>query len=470
MTSMGKDVSGTSVLEGLLELPGGSELLAAAREHGGEVELVGGAVRDILLGRSPRELDVVVEGDVRVFAEKLASRVSGGRSAANGAPPARAGGTSEMEAPASGAEVGGNGDHRDFGGSVEVSYHERFQTALVRWEEGEIDIAMRRSETYKTPGALPEVTAGSAQEDLERRDFTVNAVAVALVGEQAGQLRTVAGALDDLAAHRLRVLHDKSFLEDPTRILRLARYAARLGFEIEPHTSELLAAALAGGALETLSGQRLGAELRLALAEPEPLEPLAELERLGVLRAWQPGVSFDETLARQALEILPEDGSPRLTLVGALLIELSHQLDYEDTEPLMLGFLNDLALPAGEGRDAFRTAITAVCIADYAGGVGTLSELLELMLGARVESFALAAAVCEQKEGPNSYGKAIVEDWLERQRHIELQLTGEDLLAAGVPEGPEVGARLEESYRLLLEDRIEPGRESELRAALEARI
>ena len=302
------------------ELPGGDELLAAAREHDGEVELVGGAVRDILLGGLPRELDVVVEGDVRAFAEELAGRVGGVASVANAMPPARAGGIGEMEAPVDGDEVGDDGDRRDIGGPVELTYHERFHTAVMRWPEGEIDIAMRRSETYAAPGALPEVAPGSAQQDLERRDFTINAIAVALAGEQAGRLRSVEGALEDLAARRLRVLHDASFSDDPTRILRLVRYAARLGFEIEPHTADLLASAIAGGALRTLSGQRLGAELRLALAEPEPLGPLAELERLGVLRAWQPGVSFDEALARAALQILPEDGSVRLLLAASLLL------------------------------------------------------------------------------------------------------------------------------------------------------
>jgi tRNA nucleotidyltransferase (CCA-adding enzyme) len=474
MTSIGEDVSGTKILERLRELPGGDELLAAAREHDGEVELVGGAVRDILLGGVPRELDVVVEGDVRAFADELASRMVGVRSVANGPPPARAGGIGEMEAPVDGDGgedgVGDLGGRGDVGGQVELTYHERFHTAVMRWSEGEIDIAMRRSETYTAPGALPEVAAGSAQQDLERRDFTINAVAVALAGEQAGQLRSVEGALEDLTARRLRVLHDASFSDDPTRILRLVRYAARLGFEIEPHTSDLLAAAIAGGAVQTLSGQRLGAELRLALAESEPLGPLAELERLGVLRAWQPGVSFDEALARAALQVLPKDGSVRLLLAASLLLGLCHELDREETEPAMRGFLHDLELPAGEGDRAFGMAVSAVFVSDHVDGVEMLSEVLELMLGTPVESLALAAARCQLRDGPSSYGVQVIDEWLTRRRHIALEVTGDDLLAVGVPEGPEVGARLEESYRLLLEERIEPGRESELRAALEARI
>ncbi len=471
MTSIGEDVSGTKVLERLRELPGGNELLAAAREHDGEIELVGGAVRDILLGGLPHELDVVVEGDVRAFAEDLASRVGGVGSAANAMPPTRAGGIGQkMEALVDGKEAGADGERREIGGPVELTYHERFHTAVMRWPEGEIDIAMRRNETYVAPGALPEVAPGSAQQDLERRDFTINAIAVALAGEQAGRLRSVEGALDDLTARRLRVLHDASFSDDPTRIMRLVRYAARLGFEIEPHTSELLTAAIDAGAMRTVSGQRLGAELRLALSEPEPLGPLAELERLGVLRAWQPGVSFDGDLARAALQALPEDGSVRLLLATSLLLDLCHELGREETEPAMRGFLYDLELPAGEGDRVFGMAVSAVFTSDHVDGVEMLSDVLEMMLGTPVESLALAAATCELRDGPGSYGVQLIDEWLNRRRHVALELTGDDLLAAGIPEGPEVGARLEESHRLLLEERIEPGRESELRAALEARI
>jgi tRNA nucleotidyltransferase (CCA-adding enzyme) len=430
---------GVAILERLRLLPGGSELLELAREHAGDVELVGGAVRDILLGRTPRELDVTVASDALAFAEALARRLEG-----------LAGADSEK------------------GG--EVTYHERFGTALVRWSAGEIDIATRRTETYAAPGALPDVAAGTPEQDLARRDFTVNAIAVALAGVQAGEVRAVAGALEDLRAGRLRVLHDASFLDDPTRILRLVRYATRLGFEIEPHTTSLVAAALECGALRTVTPSRLGTELRLAFAEPDPVAPLAELDRLGVFTAWEPGVGFDEHMARTALEILPEDGSRRLLLAGSLVLDLCDRLDQEDTEPAMRGFLHDLELPAREGDRAFGVAVSASCAIDHIDDADTTEDLLELVLNAPVESLAIAAAVRDLEDGPRSYGRRLIDEWLSQRRHISLQVTGDDLVAAGVPEGPEVGVRLEESYKLLLEERIEPGRETELRAALEARV
>jgi tRNA nucleotidyltransferase (CCA-adding enzyme) len=430
---------GAAVLERLRALPGGAELLAAAAEHGGVVELVGGAVRDILLGLSPRELDVAVDGDVRAFADALAGRLR--------------------------ARAGENVEER-----CEPAYHERFDTALVCWDSVEIDVAMRRTETYRSPGALPDVAPGTPEQDLARRDFTINAIAIALHGDRCGHLRALAGALEDLAARRLRVLHDASFLDDPTRLLRLVRYQARLGFEVDPHTAALAAAAIAAGALKTVSGERLGAELRLAFAEEDPVGPLAELDRMGVFEAWEPGVSFDEHVVRTALEILPEDGCRSVLLAASLLLELTHKLDDEDTEPAMRGFLYDLQLPSGGARRAFGVAVSAAFAINHVNDAETTAELLELTLDTPVESLALAGAVCDMEDGPGSYGRRIVEDWLRERRHIELQVTGDDLIAAGVPEGPEVGVRLEESYKLLVAERIEPGRETELRAALEASI
>ncbi len=425
---------GAAVLQRLRELPGGRELLDLAAQHGGSVELVGGAVRDILLGRAPRELDVVVEADPLAFAQALSPRLA-------------------------------SDEH-----GCEVIHHERFHTALVRWSEGEIDIAMRRHESYSEPGALPDVAQGTQEQDLARRDFTVNAIAVTLAGERAGRLVAAAGALEDLSARRLRVLHDASFIDDPTRILRLVRYAVRLGFDVEPHTASLAASALEAGALATVSGPRLGAELRLAFAEADPVAALAELDRLGVFTAWEPGVSFDEHVVRTALEILPEDGSPQLLLAGSLVLELCDRLDEEDTEPAMRGFLYDLELPARQGDRGFGVAVSASFAIDHIDDVDTTEDLLELADGTPVESLALAAAVRDLEDGPRSYGRRLIDEWLTQRRHISLQVTGDDLIAAGVPEGPEVGVRLEESYKLLLEERIEPGRETELRAALEVRI
>src|SRR5918997_1885181 len=171
----------------------------AALDGEDAVYIVGGAVRDLLLGIDPHELDFVVEG---------------------------------------------------------VIVHERFGTATVEAPLATFDLAGARRERYERPGALPEVELGaSLREDLERRDFTVNAIALHLVD---GELVWLPGSEQDLRARRLRVLHDASFRDDPTRLLRLARYGARLGFEPEERTDWLAAEAVDAGAAETITGTLLG--------------------------------------------------------------------------------------------------------------------------------------------------------------------------------------------------------------------
>ena len=423
---------GAEMLDYIRELPGGKELFEASERHGSCVELVGGAVRDILIGGTPRELDVIVRDRVEDLARELAEKLQG-----------------------------------------ELTLHERFGTAVVSSEIVNVDLATIRAESYSSPGALPDVAPGTPEQDLRRRDFTVNAIALGLTGECAGQIRSVDGAIEDLGARRLAVLHDNSFRDDPTRILRLARYAVRLapfGFRVDEYTAALAEDALRAGALHTVSGERLGAELRLAMREPDPVATLAEIDRMGILTAWEPGLSFDPAATRIALQLLPQDGSVGVTLAGALLLELCEYLDNENTEPAMRGFLQDLALSSGVGEKAFGVAVTASVAIMRLARSDTTSDLLELTIGAPVEALALAGGVCEIDEGPDSYGKRLAEEWIDDRRHVTLEVTGDDLIAAGVPEGPEVGVRLEESYKLLLEERIAPGRESELRAALEARI
>jgi tRNA nucleotidyltransferase (CCA-adding enzyme) len=411
---------GELVLERLGGLPGGKELLSVAARHP-DIELVGGAVRDLLLGLQPRELDAIAGTDVGGVADELAALLGG-----------------------------------------QATRHERFGTAVVRSEGVDVDLARIRSERYPAPGALPEVADGTPAEDLARRDFTVNALAVPLAGERRGQLRSVAGALEDLAARRLRVLHEQSFVDDPTRILRLARYAARLRFAIEPRTEALASAALAAGALRTVSAQRLGAELRLALGEADPPAALGELERLGVLAAWMPGLGFQELAVRAALEILPADGSRRILLAASLSLGL------QDAAKRM--FLAALELPAGEAERGYLAALQTVLALERIDRAETTDGLLELVGGAPVESLALAAGIRERDAGPGTAARRTVERWFAHQRHVKLHITGEDLLAAGVPQGAELGLRLRRAYRMLLDGRIPAEREAELRAALETSL
>ncbi len=425
------------LLERLRAEPGGEQLLAAALPG---AFLVGGAVRDLLLDRHPRELDVVVEDGHSPYGHSaglLAGALAG-----------------------------------SFGVPAGANEHERFGTATVEWDAGRIDVAAARRERYPAPGALPEVEPAPLAEDLLRRDFTVNALALALDGERPGEMHAAPHALEDMRAGRLRVLHERSFLDDPTRLWRLARYRARLGFAVEEHTAQLAAAAVAEGALQTVSGARVGAELRLALAEPDPLDALAELERLGLLAALHPRLRFESPLARRALELLPADdgraggaevGRPDLLLLSALVLPLALGEDGGvggHPIPEIAALLDRLEFPASE-RD--RVAVAAVAVphlVEELPHVATPSQLRDLALPVPPEGVALAGAV-------SAPAAPAARRWLEEVRHVRLAITGEHLLAAGVPQGPEIGRRLEESLRMRLDGELAPGPDAELAAALE---
>ena len=389
----------------LERLPAGRELLdrIAGREG---VFLVGGGVRDLLLGLRPAELDVVVEGDAISLAKQL-------------------------------------------GGLVLA--HDRFGTCKVRLDGHTYDIATARTETYERPGALPDVAPAPLAEDLKRRDFTVNAIAMALGGERKGTLEEVPGALRDLDTRTLRVLHDRSFVDDPTRLLRLARYAGRLGFAVDPHTRALVAAAVRTGALTTISGPRLGAELRLLARERDPLEAFASLRGLDLDRAIHPRFGLrDPEAVKVALRLLPGDGRPDLLVLAAAAEEVPG--------PELSELLDRLAFEAADRERVVSAAVKAKALAHALQRAQTPSEVAAAASGASPELVALAGG-----HGATDAAAA----WLDRLRHVRLEIDGQDLLAAGVPQGPLVGRALRAALDAKLDGRVS-GREAELAEALEA--
>ena len=389
----------------LRSLPAARPLLERLRD-GPEVFLVGGAVRDLLLGGRPGDLDLVVEGDPAPLLRRL-------------------------------------------GG--EVVSHDRFGTSTVTVGGFTYDIARARRERYPHPGALPEVRPAPLEEDLRRRDFTVNAIATPLAGERAGELVSVPGALEDLAARRLRVLHEASFTDDPTRLLRLARYHGRLGFDVEPATRALVEAALAQGALGTVSGPRLGQELRLLAAEADPVAAFLALGELGLDRALHPDFGLtDVDLARRALALLPADGRPALLALAVAARRLA---------PAELrALLEHLGFAAAERDTILAAAGDAERLAAELAQARRPSAIARAVGAAPVEEVALAGAL-----GP----ERAAADWLEGLRDVRLGIDGRDLLAAGVAEGPALGRALRAALEAKLDGRA-PRRQDELAVALAA--
>ena len=387
------------LLELMRQAPGAEPALAAL-DGEERLHVVGGAVRDALLGHVPRELDFVVEGRAEPVARRVARRLGG-----------------------------------------EVVVHDRFGTATVRAPAAVFDIVSARTETYPAPGALPDVRVGaSIEEDLARRDFTVNAIALRL---SDGALQSVDGARDDLEAGVLRVLHARSFEDDPTRLLRLARYAARLGFEPDPETDALAAAAT----VDTVSGGRLGSELRLLLREPQP-EALLALERHGVGAALLPGFTVDPALVAAAIELCPADARQDLVALAATVI------DAHDLEPR----LDELEFDAVARRTVTAAAQTAPRLhLDDADDVALWRTLRRTPL----EAVALAGAL-----GRGGPAEEAARRWLGDLRHRRLAITGDDFVEAGLS-GPAVGAALEAAQLAALAGDA-PGAEEQLAAGLAA--
>ena len=346
--------------------------LRPLREAGEPVYLVGGAVRDLLLGRGRADIDLVVEGDAATFAARF---------------------------------------------GAEVIAHDRFGTAKVKFAGHELDVASARSETYSHPGALPEVQTGARlKDDLGRRDFTINAMAIPLHGDP--KLIDPYGGEADLATKRLRVLHARSFVDDPTRAIRAARYAARFGFELEPETADLLRRADLG----TVSAERQQAELLRLAGESQAVRGF-------------------ELLAEWGLVELREGGIELASGVAALL----------EAEPWSDVAERDRALlRAAQGPSGEEVSLAAATPAQPSEVVGLAAsrQPLELLLA-----------------------RALGAEWLDRYlaewRDVALEIDGDDLMRAGIPEGPAVGRGLKEALIRKLDGEIS-GREQELEVALAA--
>lgn len=375
---------------------------AVSRRLGMPVYLVGGLVRDFLLERPNRDLDLVVSGDGIRFANELADEL-GGRSRP----------------------------------------HEPFLTSVVVDPEGfHIDVATARSEFYREPAALPEVRSSSLRQDLFRRDFTINTLAIQIGPNPVPTLIDHFGGSQDLEHETLRVLHSLSFVDDPTRVLRAVRLEIRLGFHMSPETLHLVEVAVSEGVFDRLSGGRLRDELLSILEAPERmiagLDRLAELDLLAVL---QKDLRWDEPTRERlhqvraawdwfALEGLEE---PSVTPPHLFLLGLAAGLDRDRREALarrlqLSGELRHHVVDMDE-----RVAGARSSLRDPAAPAHAVHAILERLAG---EELLLLLAT----EG--EVGRAWVRRELNEMRSFRLGVSGRDLLAQGFEPGPPIGEAL----------------------------
>ncbi|MEJ2201887.1 MAG: CBS domain-containing protein, partial [Desulfuromonadaceae bacterium] len=387
------------------------EILKQCGEVGDDLQVsvfaVGGFVRDLLLQQQNLDVDIVVEGDGIAFAQEFARRHG-----------------------------------------CRVREHHKFGTAVVIFPQGyKIDIASARMEYYLEPGALPTVEHSSIKLDLYRRDFTITTLAVALNGKVYGELLDFFNGQRDLNDKALRVLHNLSFVEDPTRVFRAVRFEQRLGFHLGPHTESLLRSAVQMGFLDAVGGSRVFNELMIIFKEANPLPAVFRMAELDLLQYIHPSLSISERKRRifeaasqAVLWYEFEHAEENLKRWQVYFFCLLADVD----QAAIRGISKRLDIPA-RFHETFRRQRTRAhqvlrLLARRHGGGKTprSSELYQWLRPFSSEALMYILA---------RIGEDLVRRWVSHYvthlRQVKPLLDGHDLKRLGVPPGPQ--------YRLILE-------------------
>jgi tRNA nucleotidyltransferase (CCA-adding enzyme) len=396
-----------SLLEERLEPPQRQALdllKRLASDSGAALYLVGGAVRDLLLGRGHIDLDIAVEGDAAPLARDLAAAL-GGRAV----------------------------------------LHPRFGTAVVRAPGVSADLARTRREKYARPGALPDVEPAPLEEDLGRRDFTFNAMALRLT-RPVGSLMDPFGGQRDLAEGLVRVLHPRSFQDDATRILRAVRYAARLSFRIEEETLYVLRRDLSY--LDTVSGARLRRELELLLREEAAPSAAALAQELGVLGALHPLLAADQAVLAAWAEALAGAHLAPVEEMGLCLIQRC--ASGEEVRAL-----SDRLHLTGRLERAISDFVRLGRLFAKLDAPPAPAEAVRLLKGLS------AGAVWARAVAGSEPGRETCRRYLLEWRRVRPILRGDDVIALGVAPGAEVGRALTRLRIERLEGRLRSREEEE---------
>jgi tRNA nucleotidyltransferase (CCA-adding enzyme) len=395
-----------------------------AIQHNWPVYLVGGWVRDGLLGIPNYDLDISVVGDAHALAHLIAQETGAEVEAHDRFD------TATLHFPAE-SKV------QSLKSNVEAS-ESKIQNSKFKIH---IDLVTARRETYETPGALPTVEAGTIQDDLARRDFTINAMAAELTPDGPGELVDPHGGLDDLNARLIRILHTGSFRDDPTRLIRAVKFAERLGFRIEQDMLELALQAIRDGALFTVSTDRVVRELLKVLEEPNAGAMLVRLEKLGILQAIHPALHWPYTPDR--LDIAKDEsitpGERRDAYLATIGAELAHAPD----EAAQLARALNLTTPHVRLMDdAARLAQIWPQLGQPDMARSQVYNLLHPL-----DLNALEAYIRIRALSADTLPWERLHDYLTSARHIKPHITGEYLKQIGLSPGP--------AYKSLLQALLE---------------
>ncbi len=372
-----------------------------AHHQGQRLYLVGGMVRDLLLGKPNFDLDLVVEGDAINLARQLARTTQG-----------------------------------------KTVTHPRFNTAKLQWDKWSVDLASARSETYVKPGALPRVKLSSIENDLSRRDFTINTMAVHLNPAHYGELIDLHGGRDDLKHKLIRILHEKSFIDDATRIWRSLRYEQRLDFRLEPATLKLLERDIP--MLDTISGDRIRHELELILKETYPEKVLRRAEEVNVLKKLHPALKGNGWLAEK-FEQARQLSSPNLPPAGLYLALLGYQLSNEEAGDLILYLKLPKSL-AQTLRDTISLKSELRPLADSALSPSRIYRLLR--------SYSQSAITANSLATDSSIVQQYIDLFLHKLRYVKPALTGDDLKRMGIAQGPQIKEILNRLHEARLDGKV----------------
>lgn len=377
-----------------------------AEGRGFNAYLVGGTVRDLLRGEENLDIDIVIEGDGITFAKMLGEKLD-----------------------------------------ARVKTHQRFNTAQVITDKMKFDVATARTEYYESPAALPKVETSSIKKDLYRRDFTINTLAVKLNPQDFGLLIDFFGGQRDLREKTVRILHNLSFIEDPTRAFRAIRFSERFGFRISKHTENLLKSALKMNLFERLSGPRLYEELLLLFRETEPNRTLKRLSDFGLLKVIYPTLVFNEELDTTMksmyetfswfnLLFLEEKTDRGILFLIAMLTGLKDE-EVEDAIKRLSPppKIKDLII---RGIPLAREVLKKLPLDEPVETYNLLSKL-------KLETILLAMATSKERQK-----QKVISQYLTELRKVKTILSGKDLKQMGIKPGPLYSRILKE----LLEKRL----------------
>lgn len=397
-----------------------------ASQSGLPLYIIGGPVRDLILGAAIKDLDLTVEGDAIALARVLAKR-HGGR----------------------------------------VTAHSKFGTAnwflpkdLATESRESVDLISARSETYKHPAALPTVKPSSIAGDIRRRDFTINTLAIRLDGDHFGQLRDDLGSMDDLKEGVIRVLHEKSFVDDPTRMYRAVRYAERYGFKIAEETMAFIPEARQF--VEKLSAQRIRRELDLILEEWNAASMLARLTDLNLLQPIHPTLTFDSSMRERVANLHTYRGLQHLSPWN---ITRGGQMHDSDLGWLLwLMSLSQEQISALNDRLHFTADLLAslfaasMMYADQSSFVGLKpSQCVE-----RLESYPLDAVEAVGYAAKDPRVKELFDEYISKWRYIKPHTAGDDLKALGIEPGPRYAVILRQLRDAWLDGAVKTKEEEKL--------